>query len=169
MKLSLWFKWEMLGTFLVLCAGCSPLFYNTSDSIPAGWYVMDATDTLMRGDIVRLCLPPQLGRRAVRKDYVHRGSCPGGSRRIGKPVVAVAGDTVIVAEDSIQINHEPPIYAPIQFQDRRGRVMIRTTERAVLNSGECFLLSSHSQFSFDSRYFGPVPCNPPYQVLNPVR
>ena len=171
-----WFKY-LRGLFgvlaltgpLALGAGCEPLYYNASDSIPEGWYVIQMTDTLARGDVLRLCLPAPVGRAAVRKGYVHRGSCPGGSRRVGKPVMAIGGDTVLMITDSIQVNQGPPIQAQIQLRDRRGRLMDRATGRMVLQRNECFLLSTHSQFSFDSRYFGPVGCHPPYQILRPAR
>ncbi|MDE2956441.1 MAG: S26 family signal peptidase [Bacteroidota bacterium] len=143
--------------------------YNTSASIPEGWYVKQTADTLTRGDILRLCLPASVGRAAVRKGYVHRGSCPGGSRRVGKPVAAIGGDTVRVLTDSIQINRGPPIRAEIQLRDRRGRRMDRVTGRIVLQQNECFLLSTESPFSYDSRYFGPVACHGPYQILRRAR
>ena len=162
-------KWlSATGAVAMLCGVwvlVGPLYYNGSASIPAGWYEMQVQDTLARGDIVRLCLPPAIGRYAVRRGYVHRGTCDGGSRRIGKPVMAAAGDTLLISLKGVQINGGPLLKAPLQLRDRRGKLMPRRVGRQILQPGECFLLSTFNQLSFDSRYYGPVPCRSPFQVL----
>ena len=143
-----------------------PVFYNASTSLPTGWYTMQTRIQLKRGDIIRLCLPAHIGRHAVGQGYVHRGTCAGGSRHVGKPVVALAGDTVDVHLEGVRVNRGPIIMAPIQRHDRRGHMMLTARGHYVLEDDECFLLSTYSEYSFDSRYFGPVTCLPPYQVLN---
>ena len=165
-------KWlSVAGAVAMLCGVwvlVGPLYYNGSPSIPAGWYALQVQDTLGDGDIVRLCLPPAIGRYAVRRGYVHRGTCDGGSRRIGKPVVAAAGDTLVISSRGVQVNGGPLLKAPLQRRDRRGKLMPRAVGRQILQPGECFLLSTFNQLSFDSRYYGPVPCRSPFQVLRKV-
>ena len=148
--------------------GCKPHLFNASPSLPVGWYSLHTADSLDTNDIVLLCLPVPLGVYAMRRGYVHRGSCPGGSRRVGKPVIAMAGDTVHVDSRNIQVNSGPPINAAMHNRDRRGRQMPQRTQRLVLEDHQCFLLSTFNQYSFDSRYFGPIPCHPPFQILRPT-
>ena len=176
MQVRYWFKsqntliWAGAAIFLCLAyAVIFPLHYNASQSIPAGWYTLNKRDVLVQGDILRLCLPSSIGKFAISRGYVHRGRCPGGSRRVGKPVLAFARDTVQVTERGIQVNKGPLIDAPLQLRDRRGKLMPRVSDRFVLKDNECFLLSMHSPFSFDSRYYGPIPCHPPYRVMTQLK
>ena len=143
-----------------------PLFLNTSTSLPRGWYRITKSADLARGQVLRLCLPASLGRYAIERGYVRSGTCAGGAARVGKSIVALAGDSVAVRADGIQVNDDAAIRVQMQARDRRGRRMATATGTYVLGDGECFLLSRHSPFSFDSRYFGPVSCGePPYSIL----
>lgn len=176
MKVRHWFKSRTIllcmGAATLLCLVCAviyPVHYNASVSIPTGWYTLTKRNSLVKGEIIQLCLPPLIGKFAVSRGYVHRGRCTGGSRRIGKPVLAFAGDTVQVTTHGIQVNDGPHIDAPFQDRDRRGKLMPQVSGRLVLQDNECFLLSMHSPFSFDSRYYGPIPCHPPYQVMTQVK
>ncbi len=143
-----------------------PLFVNTSTSLPLGFYRVTKVFDLKRGYVLRTCLPAKVGQAAVRRGYVRRGTCPSGSARIGKPIVALQGDTVVVSDGRIQVrgwgDHEALIYA----HDRRGRSLANALGTHILQPGECFLLSTHSPFSYDSRYYGPISCGkPPYFIL----
>ena len=143
-----------------------PLFVNTSDSLPLGFYRVTKVFDLQRGHVLRTCLPAEIGRAAVQRGYVRRGTCPNGSARIGKPIIALQGDTVVVSDGRVQVqgrgNHEAPIYA----HDRRGRSLANAAGTHIMQPGECFLLSTHSPFSYDSRYYGPISCGEaPYFIL----
>jgi len=143
-----------------------PFFVNTSTSLPPGFYHMTRKMNLSRGDILRTCLPYMLNRVAVQHEYLHRGNCPGGSNRIGKPVIALAGDTVTVSEKITEVTGYRAFTAPVHTYDRTGRILPNAIGIHVLQSGECFFLSTHNHLSYDSRYYGPVPCGiPPYHVL----
>lgn len=145
------------------------IFYNSSESLPRGWYRVEKRQGIRRGDTLLTCLPPEIGRFAVRRGYVLPGRCPGGTGYIGKPVRAIAGDTVTVNRHAVTINSWAPVIAPAQQRDRRGRTINGLTGRHVLKSNECFILSTNSPHSFDSRYFGAVPCTPPFFVLQIAR
>ena len=157
---------------LIICIQLAPvgfrswrIFYNVSRSVPAGWYRVHKRSEIQRGDTLLLCLPQDTGRYAVRRGYVRQGTCPGGAGRIGKPVLAITGDTVIVEQRGVSINDSLWVWAPAQLRDRLGRPMDAALGRHVLQLNECFLLSTHSTRSYDSRYFGPVPCTQPFFVL----
>ena len=78
------------------------------------------------------------------------------------------GDTVFVSKEEIHIGSRTVLKAPLQERDTRGR-LVRAAEGAhVLAASECFVLSTYSPRSYDSQYFGPVECTPPFLVLTPV-
>jgi len=142
-----------------------PLFYNTTLSLPRGFYYAVIEDTLSVGDIIRVCAPDIIAPFALNRGYLHEGSCPGGTAPIGKTVVAMAGDTVRVDSTGVfagtrRLKNSRPIQ-----RDSRGRSVSAASGEYVLQSDECFVLSMHTPKSFDSRYFGPVACSAPYHVL----
>ena len=143
-----------------------PLFLNRSSSLPPGFYRVMKVSDLERGDVLRMCLPDTLSQIALRRGYLHPGSCPGGAARIGKPVIALQGDTVLVSDKRVRVKGYGSFPAPVHAQDQRGRYLPNAIGIHVLHSGECFLLSTYSRLSYDSRYYGPVPCGaPPYSIL----
>lgn len=143
-----------------------PLFINRSSSMPMGFYHMTKELDLNRGDLLRTCLPDVLNQIAVDRGYLHRGRCVGGATRIGKPVVALQGDTVVVSDKKIEVKSYGEFHVAVYLRDRKGRVLANAIGTHVLKPGECFFLSTYSRYSYDSRYFGPVPCGPsPYETL----
>ena len=143
-----------------------PLFVNTSASLPFGFYRVTKVANLKRGDVLRTCLPDTLSQFAVQRRYLRHGTCPGGSTRVGKPVIAMQGDTVVVSDRYIQVKGHRGFEIPIYEHDRRGRRLSNAIGTHVLPLDTCFLLSTHSALSYDSRYYGPIPCgSPPYYVL----
>ena len=143
-----------------------PLFVNTSASLPFGLYRVTKVANLKRGDVLRTCLPDTLSQFAVQRGYLRQGICPGGSTRVGKPVIALQGDTVLVSDRYIQVKGHWDFETPIYAHDRKGRRLPNAIGTHVLSPGKCFLLSTHSMLSYDSRYYGPIPCgSPPYYVL----
>jgi len=152
--------------FLPIGRMSPPLFVNTSASLPFGFFRITKVASLERGDVLRTCLPDTLSQFAVQRGYLRQGTCPGGSTRIGKPVIGLQGDTVVVSDRYIQVKGYRAFEIPIYEHDRRGRRLPNATGIHVLSPGTCFLLSTHSALSYDSRYYGPIPCgSPPYYVL----
>ena len=145
-----------------------PLHYNLTASLPLGLYGAEMREGVRRGDILRVCTPWRAAPVARARGYVGPGSCPGGTAPIGKMVLGLPGDTVFVSKEEIRIGSRTVLKDPLQERDTRGR-LVRTAEGMhVLAAGECFVLSTYSPRSYDSRYFGPVECAPPFLVLTPV-
>ena len=142
---------------LVGAARLSGLRLNLTRSLPVGLYRV-TQGPAVRGAIVLVCLPPTLAEVARERGYVpHGGSCPGGVMPVGKPVFAVAGDTVTVTPAGLQVNGVPAVNSKALASDRHGRSLPQmSTGRYVVRPGELWLLSEYSRFSFDSRYFGAV-------------
>jgi len=111
-----------------------------------------------RGALVLVCLPPEVAAFARARGYVPRGgACPGGVVPIGKPVLAIAGDTVTVTRTGLMMNGTPVPNSQALATDRKGRPLPQLPMgRYVVRSGTVWILSSYSRFSFDSRYFGAL-------------
>lgn len=130
--------------------------WNISGSLPRGLYRVTEGQA-HRGAIVTVCLRPRWAALGRERGYVGRGTCPGRTRPLGKPVVAVAGDTVELTRAAITVNGRPLPNSATYPTDRRGRPLPHHPwGRYILQAGELWLFSHYHPRSFDSRYFGPV-------------
>src|SRR5713226_5633349 len=142
---------------LLAVARLAGLRMNLTGSLPVGVYLVSGAAP-SRDAIVLTCLPPRVAAFARERGYVpRRGGCPGRVLPVGKPIVAIAGDTVTVTPSGLFVNGRPvPNSQPLTV-DRQGRPLPRLAlGRYVVQSGALWVVSSYSRFSFDSRYFGPV-------------
>src|SRR6266851_977069 len=101
------FGW--LGSPVVLLAAgwIAGLRLNLTGSLPVGLYLAVGAASA-RGALVLVCLPPQVAAFARARGYVPRGgACPGGVVPIGKPIVAMPGDTVTVTPTGMLVNGAP--------------------------------------------------------------
>jgi len=163
----------VLGTSLLL--GASSLLcwlagirLNLSGSMPRGIYRI-VHERPVRGAIVLACLPPQIAAYAHERGYVPNGSCPDGSAPIGKPVIAAGGDTVVLAEDGVRIGGQLVRNSKPLSRDGKGRPLLHVPLGTyVAGPEEIWLLSNHSERSFDSRYFGPVPRSGVVAIVRPI-
>ncbi len=156
---SVWYVIWWLGCPLALIvgSGLAGLRLNLTGSLPVGLYVA-SRGAPVRGALVLACLPTAIVAFAEERGYVPRGDeCPGGMVPIGKPVLAVGGDTVTVTPSGLLVNGAlVPNSRPLAA-DRKGRPLPRlVVGRYVVGPGELWVLSSYSRLSFDSRYFGAI-------------
>lgn len=142
-----------------------PFFYNMSYSLPRGLYRVEVRDSLATGDIIRTCAPAEGAALALRRGYLVPGSCPGGTARIGKMVIGIPGDTVHVTKQGVIVRGSMLARSAPLDRDTRGRTVRAAFGKHVVTRGQCFVLSSHSLKSYDSRYYGTVACAPPHYVL----
>ena len=149
---------------VVVAAG---LWVNVTESLPIGIYrVVHAPIT--RGAYVLACLPEWAGKLAKERGYLWRGPCPGGVARLGKQIVAVAGDTIEVSDGGLKVNGLPiPRSAPLA-RDTRGRLLPVLRGRWVVPLNGVWLWAGCSARSFDSRYFGLVPLSNVIAVVEPI-
>jgi conjugative transfer signal peptidase TraF len=150
------------GPLLLLVAcllgGLGGLRLNLTGSLPVGLYAV-TRGAPTRGALVLVCLPRAGAEFARDRGYVPRGgSCPGGVMPVGKPVFAIPGDSVTVSPDGLLLNGRlAPNSRPLTV-DRQGRPLVGLpVRRYVVAPGELWVVSHYSMYSFDSRYFGPVP------------
>lgn len=145
-------------------------FYpNLTDSMPRGvWRLTGAP--IARGRVVLVCPPLVPAVKAAKAaGYLIRGACPGAVAPLLKPVVAVAGDRVEVSAAGVFVNGRLIANSGLIERDGKGRAL----PRGQLGShrvpqGRVWLVSSHNRYSFDSRYFGPVPASQVRGVAAPV-
>jgi conjugative transfer signal peptidase TraF len=146
----------VLFAFIAAC-WVAGIRLNLTASMPVGIYVA-AKGVPTRGSTVLVCLPPSVAHLARERGYVPRGgSCSHSTIPIGKPVFALPGDTVIVAEGGLLLNGKlTPNTQPLP-SDRHGRPLTRLVARQyIVQPNELWVVSAYSRFSFDSRYFGAV-------------
>ena len=160
----------ILALALPLSWGAAGLYYNTTGSLPLGIYQRSGRAAeAVRGDIVLTCVPAAVGRLALQRGYLAPGDCPGGTVPIGKPIAAVAGDTILHLPQEVRVNGRPLPNSRTQLRDTRGAPLPTAAWGAhVLTAGEVWLESSYHWRSFDSRYFGPVSRSALRARLRPV-
>lgn len=147
---------------VALCAAglvvARTLRINVSPSIPVGLYFIERhVGAPRRGTIVLVCLPDSIAAVGRERGYLLRGSCPGGVAPVGKPVFAIAGDTVIVRGGCIR-SRGITVYALSLVIDASGRSLRHITDGiGIVPPGMMWLLSTWSGRSWDSRYYGAVP------------
>ena len=143
----------------VATAGILGLRVNLTGSIPIGVYhVVGGAATLHRGDIVLACLPEKVASLAHARGYILGGGrCSGGTAPVGKIVMALPGDTVVVGRSGLNVNRVAvPRSRPLE-RDRHGRSLpSQPPGRTIVATDSLWLIGSSSQ-SFDSRYFGAIP------------
>lgn len=160
----------LIGVIMVAPPGfvTPPFFYNDTPSLPLGFYYVEKTDSIGVGDLIRICVPDSWAQLARQRGYLDRGNCPGGTTPIGKMVVAVSGDTVDVSPGGVRVGARLLSGSKPHPFDSQGRTLEAALGLHILGPGECFVLSTLYDLSFDSRYFGPVGCEAPYYVLYPA-
>ena len=149
-----------LGTLsiLLLSAYAAGLRLNLSASIPIGLYhiVGDAAN-LRRGDVVLACLPREIATLAHARGYVPRGSgCSDAMAPIGKLVMALPGDTVVVTETGLNVNGAAVANSRRLERDGAGRHLEAQAAGKYMVAPRTLWLVGSSARSFDSRYFGAV-------------
>lgn len=144
---------------LVICQSLasSGLHYNTTTSVPTGFYWLDHNDREPQvGEFAAFCLPTSpIQREALHRGYLARGTCPGGAGLLLKVVAAIPGDQIDITTERITINGRTWSHSCAREQDDLGRPLPHITGKFNLPASKYFMLSYHSD-SFDSRYFGPI-------------
>lgn len=140
---------------------------NTTGSMPKGIYRI-AARPVTRGSIVELCLPSQnVAAKLMRvRGYEHAGYCPSGLAPLIKPVAAVAGDIITLTDAGVSVNGNAIPSTKTYSRDSAGRELPRWPGGTYsVPAGQLWLISNFSPYSFDSRYFGPVPTSSVKHVL----
>lgn len=139
--------------FIVAAANLLGLRVNTTESYPEGIYRL-VSDDWNKSDLVEACLPNEVRDFAISRGYIKENGRCDGHPSIIKNVMGVEGDQITIT-DGIEINGVGIQDASIRRSDMEGRALTATND-TVVEPGEVWLMSTHSEVSFDSRYFGAV-------------
>jgi len=128
---------------------------NWSPSLPVGLY---RTISDSRASLIEFCPQEPYATLAAARGYRSIGNCPDGAGPLMKPVIAAAGDIVEVSDRGIAVNGLIlPNTAP-KTKDSHGRAMNPWPfGHYRVAPGFVWVASSYNPWSFDSRYFGPIP------------
>jgi conjugative transfer signal peptidase TraF len=139
---------------------------NTSPSLPMGLYRITADSA---AGLVEFCPPALHDQDSARRGYRATGVCPDGAAPLLKPVIARAGDVVELSEAGIAVNGNVLPHTAPRTVDSKGRTLRPwPAGRYVVTAGTIWLASSYNDYSYDSRYFGPVPTAAILHHLRPV-
>ncbi len=142
----------MVTPFLLL--GTLDVRLNLTPSLPIGLY--RATDD-PAAPLVEFCPAEPFASLAIERGYRDAGDCPDGATALMKPVVAKEGDLVRVTDRGVEVNGSMLHGSKPRATDTKGRPMNAWPAglyRAA--NDELWVISSYSDRSFDSRYFGPI-------------
>ena len=136
------------------------IVYNTSDSVPRGWYRIVPAASLHVGSIVLVELPADIATLAAQRGYL--------PERIPllKRVGALAPQQVCIAQHVVRI--DSVAVANVLHADSQARALPVWRQCRSLHHDELFLLSVTHSASFDSRYFGPAPATAVLGTAQPL-
>ncbi len=127
---------------------------NSTGSLPLGLYRIS---TAMNANLAEFCPPEPLSRISVLRQYRTPGNCPDGDSPLLKPIVATAGDVVLVSKSGLSVNGVLLRNTAPRTQDSKGRPLPHYPFGTYrVNAGTIWVASSYHPLSFDSRYFGPI-------------
>jgi conjugative transfer signal peptidase TraF len=137
-------------------AGEPDLFtLNTTKSIPLGLYRLTHKDT---DPLAVFCATGEQFAVATARGYLaHSHSCENNFMPMIKPIVARPGDTVTVSQNGISVNGSLLPNSRAEAFDHLHRPLEawpNGTYHVMQNT--VWVVSSYSEHSFDSRYFGPI-------------
>lgn len=141
------------GPFFVVSA--FRIRINFSPSLPLGLYRQTSNP---QARLAEFCPEEPYARFAITREYRSSGNCPDGGAPLMKPIVAAAGDIVEISAIGIAVNGALlPNTAPKRI-DREGRSLAHwPAGKYHVERGFMWVASSYNAWSYDSRYFGPIP------------
>lgn len=147
----------------VLCVLASPfmvfqlgdLRINATPSLPLGIYRVSNSDS---ATLVEFCPLEPWAALASARSYRARGNCPDGGSPMMKSILAREGDLVEFSPIGIRVNGRVLARSAPKTRDSSGRELRPWAYGAHrVQLGTVWVGSTFNEWSFDSRYFGPIP------------
>ena len=140
---------------------------NFTSSLERGFYVVSERPS---ANLVEFCPEGEAGAISLERAYrMAGGTCPDGGSPLMKPIAAVAGDRVEVTTYGIRVNGKLIPNSAAHFKDHRGRPLKPwPTGQYTVPTGKLWVISDFNSWSFDSRYFGPIPYSVVQHRLRPL-
>lgn len=153
------FRW-LIAIGIVLAIGAALATYhvtfNSTDSMPMGFYTVDPRAVVKSGSIVVVCPPSDVAKLGLSRHYIRLGRCDSGAAYLLKIVVATAGDVVVASDAGISVNGHLLPSSKTMVRDTAGRPLPHIDHGTYgLKAGQIWLWTPNPR-SWDSRYYGPL-------------
>lgn len=130
--------------------------FNVTQSLPLGiWQKIPYSKQVK---YIEFCLPGGKFTKLIReRNYLPHGYCPGGLAPLLKPVVAYAGDVVVITDKNLTVNGNMLIAQGIAPYDSQGRALPHMPiGKYIVPDKSLWVISTYHPRSLDSRYYGVV-------------
>ena len=140
---------------------------NITSSLARGFYIVSESPA---ANLVEFCPEGEAARISLERGYrTPGGNCPDGGSPLLKPIAALYGDRVEVTSNGIQVDGKLIANSAAHFRDHRGRALKPWPNGKYIVPAEgLWVVSDFNSWSFDSRYFGPIPCSLVRHRLRPL-
>jgi conjugative transfer signal peptidase TraF len=140
---------------------------NITSSLARGFYIVSESPS---ANLVEFCPEGEAATISLERGYrTLGGRCPDGGSPLLKPVAAVYGDRVEVTNNGIRVNGKHVANSTAHVKDHRGRPLKPwPAGEYIVPKGSVWVISGFNGWSFDSRYFGPIPCSLVRHRLRPL-
>lgn len=135
---------------------------NLTDSMPHGIYQI-VPGKPMRGDLITFSLAEDNPYFQISLERHYLGM--NGNRPLLKTLAGLPGDSIEFSAKGISINSELLPHTQTKDSDRYGRQLPIFLNSTVIPSAKGLALSTYTENSFDSRYFGLVDLNQVRRVV----
>ena len=137
-----------------------------SNSLPPGLYRIAPRG---EGSDLLICPTGIAESISISRGYRPKGAgCGDGYAPLLKPISARYGDTVTVSSAGVSINCRQLPNSKQYARDAQGRPLPQVPAGTYpVLQGTVWVISSYNRFSFDSRYFGPIPLDEKVRYANP--
>ena len=146
------FGWLLMLIGLISMEGRLPqyLVYNSTASVPVGWYLLITPNDISKGDMVVFTLPEKMQVLAEERGWLPRNT------KLLKRVGAIAGE--IYGVNQSQQFYVGGVYCgQARSVDGKGRKMPSLSHGGHIVEKDSFLPVGDNPKSFDGRYYGTVP------------
>mgnify|MGYP006073029697 CR=1 FL=1 len=142
---------------------------NPTDSIPKGLYRLSSSHELKNAFVLLCPDDREIFKIALNRGYFEVGHCPSGSEALMKKVVAVEGDHVDSTISGVSVNGKKlPFSAPKVEDELRQSLPGWNAFNYVLKKNELVTMTTQSEWSFDSRYYGLINLGQIKGVVTPI-
>ncbi|MFO3020318.1 conjugative transfer signal peptidase TraF [Legionella pneumophila serogroup 1] len=142
---------------------------NTTDSIPFGLYRITNIKNIKNSYVIFCPDDRPAFKKGLDRGYIESGLCPGGYGYLMKKVVATNGDQISITSDGVFVNRQLiPFSKPILIDGRKRPLPQWRTIDYQIKEDELITMTSQSEWSFDSRYYGPIRIGQVKGVIKPI-
>lgn len=140
--------------------------WNRTASLPTGLYRMTSEHT----PIIAFCPEGPPAQLAIERGYrTFALTCADHHAALMKPVAAEAGDTVTITKKGIAVNGRPlPNTQQFQADNQKRPMHPWPLGTYIVAPGTFWAISTYNKYSYDSRYFGPVPARDVISYVKPL-